>query len=245
MTLSTYLKSQRELKELKVKDIADRLKVSSSYISQLERGACFPSKKQLASLAEAYQVKEDELIKRWAESKIHKVGIDTDYKFDIKGMGDHNVVNIAQKLEQSLDEFRKINSKKKTKMEEEFLTVPVLNGLPSKDIDKKCSLAQESIALPRMFVHDSHRMCAIRIIKDAMEEMGIASGDVLIIDRDAKIHNGDIVLFEAPEGVSVRYYQKRREMIEFRPDTQKIKKMYKPKDVDIIGRLIYHVKKYN
>ncbi len=245
MTLSAYLKNQRELKELKVKDIADRLKVSSSYISQLERGACFPSKKQLVSLAKAYDVKEDELIKRWAEAKINKVGIDTDYKFDIKGMGNNDAVKVAQKLEQSLDEFKKINSKKQTKMEEEFLEVPVLNGLPAKDIDKKCSLSQESVALPRMFINDSHRMCAIRILNDVIEEMGIVSGDILIIDRDAKIHNGDIVLFEAPEGVSVRYYQKRRERIEFRPDSKKFKKMYKPIDVDIIGRLIYHVKKYN
>ena len=59
--LDSYLKQQRESNEWTIKELADRLGFSSSYISQLENGTRVPSQKQLAILAKAYQLSEEEV----------------------------------------------------------------------------------------------------------------------------------------------------------------------------------------
>ena len=48
-----------------MKDVAERLGFSSSYISQLENGTRVPSPKRLALLAKAYDVTEEDLQNRW------------------------------------------------------------------------------------------------------------------------------------------------------------------------------------
>jgi len=42
----------------------------------------------------------------------------------------------------------------------------------------------------------------------------------------------------------VTYYHKRGDNLEIKPERKKFKRMYKLKDIPILGRLIYHVKKY-
>ena len=245
MTLGTYLKNQREREELKVKDVAERLGVSSSYISQLEKGDSFPSKKQLASLAKAYDVKEEDLVKCWAESKIHQVGIATDYRFDIREVGEKKVSEMAKKLEESLNEFREtVSSQTGNDFESEFLTVPVFDGLVNGDLEKLYTSSQDLIALPKRVLTKNHRIFSVRVGKIRMNEMGIIDGDIAIFDRDAKVANGDIVLINTPDGVTVTYYHKRGDNLEIKPERKKFKRMYKLKDIPILGRLIYHVKKY-
>jgi len=244
MTLGAYLKTQRELKELKVKDIADRLDVSSSYVSQLEKGASFPSKKQLSSLAKTYGVKEEELVKCWAESKIHQVGIATEYRFDIRYIGDKRVTEMAKKLEEGLDEFKKTVNHNGHDFESEFIQVPVFDNIAEGDIEKSYQLTQDLIALPKRAVIKGHRFFSIRIGKIKFEEAGIIDGDIAIFDRDAKIANGDIVLAKTPSGVMIMYYHPRGDRLEIKPERKELKMMYKFKEIPILGRLVYHVKKY-
>ena len=87
MSFGSYLKKQRESNKWTIKELAERLGFSSSYISQLENGARIPSQKQLAIFAKAYQLPEEEVRKQWTEGKIQQVSMEGNYKFDIKGVG--------------------------------------------------------------------------------------------------------------------------------------------------------------
>src|SRR3989338_7396988 len=107
MSFGSYLKQQRESNNWSIKELAERLGFSSSYVSQLENGARIPSNKQLAAFAKAYQLPEEEVKKHWAESKIQKVSMESDYKFDIKNVGEKRVHEAASKLEQGLEELKK------------------------------------------------------------------------------------------------------------------------------------------
>jgi len=107
MSFGLFLKQQRETNGWTIKELADRLGFSSSYISQLENGTRVPSQKQLAILAKAYRVSDEELSKRWAEAKIQKVSMSTNYKFDIKEVGEKRVHEAASRMEQGLEELKK------------------------------------------------------------------------------------------------------------------------------------------
>ena len=107
MSFGSYLKQQREANKWTIKELADRLGFSSSYVSQLESGARMPSNKQLAAFAKAYQLPEEEVKKHWAEGKIQKVSMETDYKFNLKDVGEKRVHEAASKLEEGLEELKK------------------------------------------------------------------------------------------------------------------------------------------
>src|SRR3989344_4402153 len=107
MSFGSYLKQQRESNNWSIKEMAERLGFSSSYISQLENGARVPSNKQLAAFAKAYQLPEEEVKRHWTEGKIQQVSKDGNYKFDIKDVGEKRVQEATTKLEQGLEELKK------------------------------------------------------------------------------------------------------------------------------------------
>ena len=107
MSFGSYLKRQRETNKWTAKDIADRLKFSASYVSQLENNTRLPSQKQLGLLAKAYEVSEDELRKQWTESKIQKVSLSSNYKINIKDAGEKRVEEMTHNLEAGLAELKK------------------------------------------------------------------------------------------------------------------------------------------
>ena len=107
MSFGSYLKRQRESNKWTIKEVAERLGFSSSYVSQLENGTRFPSTKQLATLAKAYELPEEEVRKHWTEGKLHQVSMESNYKFDIKSVGEKRVHEVTSKLEQGLEELKK------------------------------------------------------------------------------------------------------------------------------------------
>mgnify|MGYP001558761938 FL=1 len=238
MSFGLFLKQQRETNGWTIKELADRLGFSSSYISQLENGTRVPSQKQLAILAKAYRVSDEELNKRWAEAKIQKVSMSTNYKFDIKEVGEKRVHEAASRMEQGLEEL------KKTFSVDDHYKVPMLKAIPSDDLDSRLKEANEFVFMPQDGIPHGHRPFGLRVSDLLLPDAGILAGDFIILDADAKPKNGDIVIMETPDGPVMTYYHERGDHLELRPETEGFKKTYHLKESKMIGRLVYHIKKY-
>ncbi len=238
MSFGSYLKQQRESNNWTIKELAERLGFSSSYISQLENGTRIPSQKQLATFAKAYQLPEEEVRKRWTEGKIQQVSMEGNYKFDIKDVGEKRVHEAASKLEQGLEEL------KKTFTADGHFKLPVLVAIPIDDLDGHLSRTTDFVMLPKDNVVPGHRVFGLRVSDLTLPDAGILSGDFIVLDADAPPKNGDIVIMSTPDGLAMTYYHERGEHLELRPEKEGFKKTYHLKESKMIGRLIYHLKKY-
>jgi transcriptional regulator with XRE-family HTH domain len=61
-TLGAFIRSQRRLANLSLRDLAERTNVSNPYLSQLERGLHEPSVRVLKSIAQALNVSAETLL---------------------------------------------------------------------------------------------------------------------------------------------------------------------------------------
>jgi transcriptional regulator with XRE-family HTH domain len=238
MSFGSYLKQQREANKWTIKELADRLGFSSSYVSQLESGARMPSNKQLAAFAKAYQLPEEEVKKHWAEGKIQKVSMETDYKFNLKDVGEKRVHEAASKLEEGLEELKKSFSS------DGHFKMPVLVAIPIDDLDGHLSRTNDFVLLPKDGVPAGHRVFGLRVSDLTLPDAGILSGDFIILDADAPVKNGDIAIMSTPDGLVMTYYQERGDHLDLRPEKEGFKKTYHLKESKMIGRLVYHIKKY-
>jgi SOS-response transcriptional repressor LexA len=98
--------------------------------------------------------------------------------------------------------------------------------------------------LPKDNVVPGHRVFGLRVSDLTLPDAGILSGDFIILDADTPPKNGDIVVMNTPDGLAMTYYQERGEHLELRPEKEGFKKTYHLKESKMIGRLIYHLKKY-
>jgi transcriptional regulator with XRE-family HTH domain len=60
--LGEFIRAQRRLAQLSLRDLADRTKVSNPYLSQLERGLHEPSVRVIKAIAEALNVSAETLL---------------------------------------------------------------------------------------------------------------------------------------------------------------------------------------
>ena len=240
MSFGSYLKRQRETNKWTAKDIADRLGFSASYVSQLENDTRLPSQKQLGLLAKAYEVSEEELKHQWTESKIHKVSLSTNYKINIKDAGEKRVEEMTHKLEEGLEELKKTI----TSDEVAHYKMPLFNSIPVDDLDLHLKHAEEFIFIPKNGIVRGHRIFGIRVSTVQFPEAGIVDGDLIMLDADIEAKDGDIVVLNTPDGLVMTYYKKRGDSFEIVTSQQNFKKSYSGRDARLIGRLIYHIKKY-
>jgi len=239
MSFGSYLKQKREDSQLTMKEVAERLGFSSSYISQLENGTRVPSPKQLSVLAKAYDLTEEDLKKRWTEAKIMKVSLDSNYKYDIKDVGEKRINEATSKLEQGLKDL------KKTFSTDGHFKLPVLVAIPIDNLDDHLSMTNEFVMLPKGdFPNDDHRVFGIRITDLDLPDAGILPGDFIILDADIPPKNGDVAVVGTPDGIVMTHYFERGDHLELRPEKTGFKKTYRLTESKIIGRLIYHLKKY-
>jgi transcriptional regulator with XRE-family HTH domain len=61
-SLGGFIRSQRKLANLSLRDLADRTKVSNPYLSQIERGLHEPSVRVLKSIAQALNLSAETLL---------------------------------------------------------------------------------------------------------------------------------------------------------------------------------------
>jgi transcriptional regulator with XRE-family HTH domain len=238
MSFGSYLKQQREANNWTIKELAERLGFSSSYVSQLESGTRMPSNKQLATFAKAYQLPEEEVKRHWAEGKIQKVSMETDYKFNLKDAGEKRVHEAASKMEAGLEELKNSFSV------DGHFKLPVLVAIPIDDLDGHLSRTSDFVLLPKDGVPTGHRVFGLRVSDLTLPDAGILAGDFIILDADAKPKNGDIVVMSIPDGLVMTYYHERGDHLELRPEKEGFKKTYHLKESKMIGRLVYHIKKY-
>ena len=66
--LGEFIRSQRKLAQLSLRDLAERTQISNPYLSQVERGLHQPSLKVLHSIAAALQLSTEQLLAQagWA-----------------------------------------------------------------------------------------------------------------------------------------------------------------------------------
>ncbi len=197
-----------------------------------------PSNKQLAAFAKAYQLPEEEVKKHWAEGKIQKVSMETDYKFNLKDVGEKRVHEAASKLEEGLEELKKSFSS------DGHFKMPVLVAIPIDDLDSHLSRTNDFVLLPKDGVVPGHRVFGLRVSDLTLPDAGILDGDFIILDADMKPKNGDIVIMSTPDGLAMTYYHERGDHLELRPEKEGFKKTYHLQESKMIGRLIYHIKKY-
>lgn len=235
MSFGSYLKKQRESNKWTIKELAERLGFSSSYISQLENGTRVPSQKQLATFAKAYQLPEEEVRKQWTEGKIQQVSMEGNYKFDV---GEKRVQEATTKLEQGLEELKKSFSG------DGHFKLPVLVAIPLDDLDGHLSRTSDFVMLPKDNVVPGHRVFGLRVSDLTLLDAGIVTGDFIILDADASPKNGDIVIMGTPDGLVMTYYHERGDHLELRPEKEGFKKTYHLTESKMIGRLVYHIKKY-
>src|SRR3989338_2233393 len=238
MSFGSYLKKQRESNKWTIKELAERLGFSSSYISQLENGARIPSQKQLATFAKAYQLPEEEVRKQWTEGKIQQVSMEGNYKFGTTGVGDKRVHEAANKLEEGLEELKKSFSG------DGHFKLPVLVAIPIDDLDGHLSRTSEFVLLPKDGVPSGHRVFGLRVSDLTLPDAGILTGDFIILDADITPKNGYIVVMSTPDGLVMTYYQVRGDHLELRTEKEGFKKTYHLKESKMIGRLVNHIKKY-
>src|ERR671931_109401 len=67
--IGAYIRSQRELSSLSLRELARLTQVSNAYLSQLERGLHDPSLRVLVSIAEALRIPLEDLLQRGREGK--------------------------------------------------------------------------------------------------------------------------------------------------------------------------------
>ena len=238
MSFGSYLKKQRESNKWTIKELAERLGFSSSYISQLENGARIPSQKQLAIFAKAYQLPEEEVRKQWTEGKIQQVSMEGNYKFGTTGVGDKRVHEAANKLEEGLEELKKSFSG------DGHFKLPVLVAIPIDDLDGHLNRSSDFVLMPKDSIIPGHRVFGLRVSDLTLPDSGILAGDFIILDADAPTKNGDIVIVSTPDGLAMTYYQERGDHLELRPEKEGFKKSYPLSQCKMLGRLTYHIKKY-
>lgn len=239
MSFGSYLKKQRETHNWTIKEMAERLGFSSSYISQLENGARIPSQKQLATFAKAYQLPEEEVRRHWTEGKIQQVSKEGNYKFDIKDVGEKHVQEATSKLEQGLEELKKSFSS-----DDGHFKLPVLVAIPIDDLDGHLSRTNDFVMMPKESIVPGHRVYGLRVSEHSLPDAGILAGDFIILDADVAPKNGDIVIMSTPDGLTMIYYHERGDHLEIRPEKERLKKSYPLSEVKALGRLVYHIKKY-
>lgn len=238
MSFGSYLKKQRESNNWSIKELAERLGFSSSYVSQLETGARIPSHKQMEILAKAYQLPLEEVKKHWTEGKIQQVSKDGNYKFDIKDVSEKRVQEATSKLEQGLEELKKSFSSNG------HFKLPVLVAIPIDDLDGHLSRTNDFVMMPKESIIPGHRVYGVRVSEHPLPDAGILAGDFIILDADVAPKNGDIVIMSTPDGLTMIYYHERGDHLEIRPEKEGFKKSYPLSQSRVLGRLVYHIKKY-
>lgn len=79
---------------------------------------------------------------------------------------------------------------------------------------------------------------------DSMIEEGIRSGDRVILERDRKSKNGDIVVAEVNYNWVVRYYSQQGSRVILKPANKKYRSIVAQKDLRVAGVVTAVIRKY-
>lgn len=109
-TLGQYIRELRDKKDLSLRELAEKLKCSAAFLSDVELGKRFPSEEMLVKMAAAFSIKKSDLEKYDIRSDIEefkkKSQVNSNYAFAFRTMVDKKV-----SPEDVLEFLKKKNSK--------------------------------------------------------------------------------------------------------------------------------------
>ncbi len=241
MTIGSYLKESRQKSGKTMQNIATALKLSVSYVSQVENGDRLPSPKQFSSLAKAYGLKEEQLKEHWFDSKLSRVvGMATTYKFKIEDA-------MQRKTEETLKPVQdELNALKASLAP--MCQVPLLAAAPSsrRALSSQIKRARAFVFFSKVELHlpIGHRLFAIKAHDVQSPQLGVMHSDFLVFDPDATPSVGDLVLLATPTGLILNYFNVRNGNLELPINSRGQTPFISLKQVEVLGRVIYHVRKF-
>ena len=104
----------------------------------------------------------------------------------------------------------------------------------------------EFIDVPASLVRHADRTYALRVQGQSMIEDGIFDGDVILVQRQSRASNGEIVVAMVGEEATVkRFYKGINKMIELRPANSKMSSLwFNPDEVQIRGIVVGLIRKF-
>lgn len=125
----------------------------------------------------------------------------------------------------------------------EFLSIPILGNVAA----GRPILAEENwdgeLELPsKMFKTGSH--FALRVEGDSMIDEGILEGDLAIITQQSNASNGDIIVAQMDESVTLKTYFKESNRVRLQPANKNYNAIY-TRDLKIIGKMVSLVRFYD
>ena len=219
----TILRKQKRLTQI---ELANQLGVTRSTISQYEQNKVFPSVDVLAKIASVLDADFNELLELEEEAKKVKKAKRSGTLPQIEAftMGKN-----GQLVKTSVSEF---------------VTLPVLgqvhagdpNYIPDKEII-------DVIKLPRRIAHSADYALVIKGM--SMVEEGINEGDIVLVKAQSDADNNQIVIARVGEEYTIKRLKKENGRIWLEPANSHFgyRKINPP--FDIVGRIVYLLKKFS
>jgi repressor LexA len=99
------------------------------------------------------------------------------------------------------------------------------------------------VPLHRSMLKENKNYFAMKIRGDSMMDAGILDGDTVIIEKRPDANNGDIVVAELNEGITLKYFFKESHRIRLEPANPQFHNIYTT-DAQIAGKLAFLVRNY-
>lgn len=110
-TLNHLLKELRQNKQLSIKETANAINIDNSLLSRFESGSRRPTKEQLISLANLYQVSPKELILQWLSEKLYHEIKDEEYGLEALQLAESRIAYRKKSFDNS-DLIREVDELK-------------------------------------------------------------------------------------------------------------------------------------
>jgi repressor LexA len=102
-----------------------------------------------------------------------------------------------------------------------------------------------TVSLHRSMLKDGSGYFALKIQGDSMVGAGILDGDMAIIQQTETAQNGEIVVVQVDESMTLKRFYRETSRIKLQPENAAYKPIYSnPKNVRILGRLIHILRSY-
>lgn len=119
----------------------------------------------------------------------------------------------------------------------EMISIPIISkvteGLPLLATEN----IEDTFQLPLDYIKHDRELFMIRVSDDSMINIGIAKGDLAIIEEANDVKNGDIILTLIYNSMVIKRYFKERDHIRLQPENDTMKPLL-THDCNILGKLV-------
>ena len=154
--------------------------------------------------------------------------------------------NAAFKLVNKLveDHFVEKMDKGRLKPGPHFLGLPMFNSVQAGMPTTEEETLMEHVDLNDFLVRHPSRTCLINVRGDSMIDAGIQEGDKVIVEVDAPVNNGDIVVAIVDGDYTVKYFDKSKNgQIILQPGNPKYKPILPQNELRMFGKVVGVIRK--